>query len=346
MSETAAAAPAASTPAVSSTPSAPVSSGSTSAPNASASTPTVDSGRTQAGTSLPHQDGAGGVTPAGDSDKATAAKEAEVERKFKLKAKVNGVETEREYSQEEMQLYLQKGLGADAKFQEAAQLRKTFQSFVDAVKADPFKAFSDPAFKDIGDFKEHVIKSLANEFEAEERKKADPRAYELEEYKAKVAKYEAAEAASREAATKASEEENNKRMWADTKKTWVEELEKSGFGDNPAFIRQMAEIGREFIDEGLDLNPRNLISEMKLRMEQQHRTVLGGLKGEQLATFLGNDTVNELLRYKVEQLNAAKPKQEPIKPPGSDAAPETDKSPENTNKRDSLKGYYDFLRGS
>lgn len=292
---------------------------------------------------LPMQDGVDAAKPADAKAEAAAEKAAEIQR-MKLKTKVNGREMEREYTAEELTLLAQKGMGADEKFQKAAQLQKTFQSFIEAVKQDPFAAFNDPAFGDLGgNFKNLVIQRLQKEFEMEELAKADPRAYELQQYKEKAERLEAAEKKREADARAAAQEEADKRYWAETKKSWNAALEKAGLAENDHFIREMARVGQDFLEKGLDLNPEHLVAELREQMASQHKLIMGGLKGEKLLSFLGDEVVNEILAYKVQQVKAARKEPEPLKAP-EPAAPKASDDDKFMKPINSLRAFRDFLR--
>ncbi len=331
-SPTAAPAPAPST-------SAPAASPAPAAVTAANGAPAAASGaKTPEGTNLPFADAA---AAGNDHPEAKPGEtKAETAQRVKLKLKVSGREEEREFSESELQLYVQKGMGADEKFQQAAKVQKSFAELQKALKENPFEALKDPAFG--LNLEELAIQHLAKKFQEEDLQKADPGKYELEQYKAKVAAYEAKETAAKEAQAAAQREAQDAKMWEQTSAQWTNALEKSGLGANPAYVKNMAQIALEFIDQGLDLNPEHIVLEMKDRMAQQQKLIYGGLKGEQLAKALGDDLVNELLAHKVAQLKAAKPVQEPIKSPV--AAPPAPKMDAKSSERDALKGMFSFLR--
>jgi hypothetical protein len=287
---------------------------------------------------LPHQD----APESTEAQKAEAKAEAQ---RIKLKLKVSGEEIEKDYTPEELTLLAQKGMGAEKKFADAANIQKVFKEFKSALKEQGFAAFSDPAFADLGDVKQIFIDHLYKEFEAEERKKVDPKAYELEQYKAEVEKYKSQEKERNDAAAKRSQEENDKRQWEVTKKNWVASLEKAGLMDNEVLIHSMAQIGREFLDGGLDLNPDLLVVELKNRMSQQNKMLLGGLKGEALISALGPELVNEILQYKVSLVNKTR-EIEPIKAPEGSVKPSSaDDAEKPVRESHYLRNMREFLKG-
>jgi hypothetical protein len=81
-----------------------------------------------------------------------------------------------------------------------------------------------------------------------------------------------------------------------------------------------------------------LVSEMKTRMADQHKMLMGGLKGEALANYLGDEVVNELLAYKVAEIKG-KNKVEPLVPPE-----ETPKVSEESGKPDRSTKYLRSLK--
>lgn len=307
---------------------------------------TPPSGAAKATSTLPHGGSdAGDAAPANNHPEAAPGEtKAETVQRLKFKHKVDGKEVEREYTMDEVALRLQKAEGAEARFSDAAKIQKTFQSFIKAVQEDPFGAFNDPAFGDLGkNYKQMVIDRLAKEFTDADLQKADPQGFELQKLREEKAQWEAAKKAESDAKAAAVQKEANDRMWAETQKSWNAALEASGLGTNPMYEREMAQIGVEFLERGLDLDPKLLVAEMRNRMGMNQKTLFAGLKGEQLVNALGEDLVNELLTYKVEQVKKARGTQEPIKAPA--AAPV---SPENDDEKprgaDSLRSFSSFLR--
>lgn len=273
---------------------------------------------------LPHRD-----------ESAPAEKPLEVQaeaKKYKFKGKVNGKDLEQELSDEELNLRLQKSYGAEEKFNEAANIRKQFQSFVTEFKKDPFSALKDPELaKHFGevDLLQLAGQRLYDQITAEEAQKADPVKYELEQLRKFKAEQETKEAAAAEAKKKADEDTFYEQRRQVTEKAWVDELTKSGLAGNRHFILEMAKIGHEFLDNGLEPRPDHLVAELKLRLGEQKKAVMGGLKGKALLDFLGDDAVTEILNYKLEELKRGTPAQEPIKAPESAPKPATndDKMP-------------------
>jgi len=305
------AAPSTSSSAPSAAPSAPVPTGASDA--AAAATPTPN---TANNASLPYQDAADPTKAPTDASASSEAAKAEA-RKYKFKGKVNGKEIERELADEELNLYLQKGFGADEKFNEAATVRKQARAFLKAFKDDPFGAVKDPEIaKFLGgemDLLEMAGKRLYEMIEADEMKKADPVKYEMEQLRKRVETFEAKEKAAAEAKQKQQETEFYQRKAEETTKSWAAELEKNGLSGNKAMIYELAKIADVFDRNGLDLNPAHLVAELKNNLAEQKKVVMGGLKGKDLLGFLGEDVVKEILNTKLEELKGGKPVQEPIK---------------------------------
>lgn len=265
---------------------------------------------------------------------------AETVQRLKFKGKVHGKEIERELSPEEVQLYLQKGFGADETFQEGANIRKTFAQLQKALKEDPFEALKDPAFGI--DLEELAVQHLARKFQAEELQKADPKAYELQQYKEKVARYEAEEKARTEREREESQRIAAEKMWAETQKQWDAELEKSGLKGNRQLHIRMAQIAQKLVDNKLDMAPNYIVAELRNELAEEHRMLMGGLKGESLANFLGPDVVAEVAALQLARAQAGKPVQKPIEAPVAPA--KTEKDDELPKPQASLRSYGDFLR--
>lgn len=287
---------------------------------------------------LPFQD-----TPAAAPETA-AEKKAEAQR-IKLKTKVDGKEAENEYTIEELTLLAQKGLGSDKRFNEAANIQKVFKEFKAALKDQGFAAFSDPAFSDLGDVKQLFIDHLYKEFQAEELQKADPREYELQQLRAKNEAYERRQKEAEEKQRAAAQAEADKKQWEVIRKDWVSALERSGLAENEVLVQSMAQIGKEFLERGMDLSPDVLVAELKNRLSAQNRMLFGGLKGQALVNGLGEEIVNEILQFKVAQVQKTR-EVEPIKPPDDAPKPnsgEEDGQSERPSKY--LRNLREFLQG-
>lgn len=346
MSDVPSAAPAA--PAASSTPApaaakpaAPATGVSPAGSNAPASVPAAKANSGVPDAKLPHQDTEGGPTGNNHPEAKPGETKAETIQRMKLKLKVNGKEEEREFAPDELQLYVQKGLGADEKFRESAEVRKTFAALQKALKENPFEALKDPAFG--LDLEKLAIDHLAKKFEAEDMKAKDPVNYELQELRKFKQDQEAARAAEAQRQQEAAAAEAQKLEIAQIKTAWTEALKRGGLDGNESMIRKVAEIAMDFNEQGLDLSPDVLVSEFKRRSSEENRMLFSGLKGESLANYLGDDVVNELLAFKVAQINATKA-QEPLPTPEvPKTADENDEKPLRPERY--LSGYRDFMRG-
>jgi hypothetical protein len=119
--------------------------------------------------------------------------------------------------------------------------------------------------------------------------------------------------------------------WAEMKKTWLTALEASGFGQNEALIKRMAMLGQDYLEKQMDLDPRSLVADLKNQLASENKLLMGGMKGEQLAAFLGPDVLKEVAAYQLSLAQKGKVVQEPIK------ASET----ENTSKKTVEKEPFD-----
>jgi hypothetical protein len=120
-------------------------------------------------------------TNATSTETAVPAQTAEAIRKYKVK--VDGADME--VDEKELLSGYSKSKAADKRFQDAMQMRKQSETFINLLKTDPIKVLSDPA---IG----HDMRKLAEDYLIEQVKNEmmSPEQRELKDIKSKLLKYE------------------------------------------------------------------------------------------------------------------------------------------------------------
>lgn len=264
------------------------------------------------------------TVPVADPAKAAPASVTPAEvRKFKLK--INGAE--REVDEKFLLAHAQKGIAADERFQEAAKSRKTMEALVKKAKEDPDALLRELTGRDPEEiYKEKLSEKLR-------RLTMDPKERELEEYKAKIASFEAEKAARDEADKKAAMDKTTQFFVKKYDKEIPEAIKAAGLPLTEDVIKYTADIMLSNLEEGLDL-PYDVV--MELVRDRYMRGVKGFLSTadkEKLIDLLGEDVVDALIAAKAKKGKAAG--KQPAKQAVS--APEPTKSPYMTP--DELKKY-------
>lgn len=293
------AAPAASAP--SSSPSSSPAPSSSPSTSSSPSAPSSSSAPTQ---STPSNKGVpnapGGNAPQGTAEaKVDAAAKAEEVRKWKLK--VNN--QEREVTEAELIRRAQLGYSADEKFQKANEIKSQAEDFFRMLKKDPMAVLMHP---ELG----LDMRNLAENFLAGELKKEmmPPEQRELEELRAyRAEQQQAAEEAQKQQMTQAQQAEFSRAQKRaateyDTKITEV--LQAADLPKQPRTVKRVAETLKAALEKGYDLDIESAVDMVREEYLADFKQMFGGLKGESLTKFLGDDALREVRQFDLARLKA------------------------------------------
>lgn len=278
-----------STPSASPSPSASSSpSPSSSSPSPSSSSPAPASG------SAPTAQGAQGDVP------AAAGTSAEVKEQIrKLKLKVNGKEVEMD--EPEVLRRAQLAEAADQKFQEAAKTRKQMEEFVRQLKSDPLSILTNP---ELGiDFKGLAEQYLGQELQ---RELMTPEQRELEELREfRRAQEEAAEQARQQEMTASQQREFQalqQRAAKEYDEKITEVLQQSNLPKTPRTVKRVAEMLYNAMEKGYELDINTAVDMVRGDFSTDLTELVGGLDGEGIVKFFGEDVVKKLRKHDLAQL--------------------------------------------
>ncbi len=242
-----------------------------------------------------------GVNPGVMDQKAPSGTEA-ARKARQLSIKVDGqVENIDIDSMDDASLtkQLQLARAASKRMQEAAEIKKQQEAFRERLKKNPVEALKDPEFG--LDVRKMIEEQILREYEeqqmAEPERKAKQMERALAEREAQIAQKEA-EYQERETAAL------NERVFNETKAQFETALSTSGLPNNPHTIAMMAEVAQQNLEAGIELDPSQLAAEVRERLSQTNAHVFKGMQGEQLAKYLGDSVITEVLKYAVERVKA------------------------------------------
>jgi hypothetical protein len=218
-----------------------------------------------------------------------------------LKIKVNGKESDIDIdsmADDELSMKLQLAEAARVRMQETAELKKQFAEFQKAVKDNPWEALKDPAFGlDLDKLaEERILQRYQEEMMPEQERK-------VMEYEKKLKEYE-----SRDAAAKAAKEQElvaraqakmEEQAFEEIQRDFTAALEKGNLPRTPQVMAMMAEVAQINLQHGLELTPAQMAYEVRERLANQQKHFTGNLKGQELADFLGDAVVREVLQYSI-----------------------------------------------
>ncbi len=292
---------------MSDTTAAPAATGASASPSAStSSTPPSSSTTSSATASPPASESSSGTiatTPGTAEGKAEAsaqaAQKAEEVRKWKLK--VNG--QERELGESELLRRAQLGYSADEKFQQASEMRQMTEQFFDALKKNPLAVLTHP---ELGiNFREVAEGYLAKELQ---REMLPPEQRELEDLREFKRKQEE-DAQTREQEQMTQTQQNEARQLQaraakeyDTKITEV--LQATNLPKTPYTVKRVAELLKGALTKGYDLDVQTAVDMVNEGYNKDFKSLFGGLKGEPLVKFLGDDVLREIRQYDLARIKA------------------------------------------
>lgn len=296
----------------SSAPSATSSSSTSSAPSPSAAKPTSEAPAAKnpaaggdPGAPKPQAVDADAPHP-DDTPAEAAAKEAA----RKLKLKING--REREYDEQEVVRLAQLSAGAHEKFAEAAEMRKQAEQFFETLLKDPKSVLLHPELRD-----RINMRQIAEEFLGAELQKEmmSPEQRELEELRAfKRQQDEAKAAQEHEQLTKTQQAEMQalqQRAAQEYDRKISEVLSQSNLPKNAYTVKRVAELLHGALTKGYDLDVQTAVDIVRDGYVTDLQSLVGGLDGEPLVKFLGDDLVKKLRKYDLQRL---KSQMEPAQP--------------------------------
>lgn len=242
----------------------------------------------------------GAVPPVTPPDGLTAAEK----RQWKLA--VNGKETDLDITgiefkdpklEEKLKNLVQKGLGADERFQHSAKVEKMVEQFVHLLKTNPVKALSHPL---IG----HDMRKLAEEYLAKEleRENMDPEKRAMLEEREKLEK-------DREEINREKQTENERKaaeLKSHYSKTYSDDilntLKTSGLPQSPRTVQRMAHYMHAGLVRGVELKASDVLPLVRQDYMDDIKALMGGLDEDALFALVGEDIAGKIRKADMKRL--------------------------------------------
>lgn len=187
--------------------------------------------------------------------------------------------------------FAQKGEAADAKFQEAAYMRKQSEDFIKLLKTNPEAVLGNPAVGlDVQKWAEEFLWNRMQEAKkTPEQKQREQELKELQEYREK--EKTAAERAKQEAFEKAKEQYKGK-LTEDI----INTLAQTNLPKSARTVARMAHYILQAKQSGwVDVSPKDVVDMVREDYVQEHNELLGALPQEELLKIL-NAEVRKKIR--------------------------------------------------
>lgn len=263
------------------------------------------------------------------SEEATPKRKAPQYRKFKIG------EEEVALSDDDIKRDYQKWKGADAKFREAAEAKKSVEQFMKALQEDPESVLSDPRLPI--DRKKLAEKWLIKQIE-EELAPPDPRDLKLSEYERKLKEYEEKENKEKQTAEQKELEAVRESRKSELAKTLNEAMKATHLSAHPesaaAVLREMAMYMRAAKERGEDVTPQELVEHIHNSRFNQLYTLAHQFEGEELIDFLGEEIVNRIRKADLNRIRSSRNSGDSFKTDTSDSYSSSSKKP--TQRLDGL----------
>ena len=264
-----------------------------------------------------------GTPPAGTDPKPPEGLSPAEKRQWKLA--INGKETDLDISgiefkdpkmEEKLKMLVQKGLGADERFQHSAKVERMMEQFVHLLKTDPVKALTHPMFG-------HDMRKLAEEYLAKqlERENMDPEKRAIMEEREKLEK-------DRETINKEKEAENERKTTAlrehfskEYSNDILSTLKTSGLPQSPRTVQRMAHYMYEGLRRGVELKAMDILPLVRQDYMEDIKALMGGLDEDALYALVGDDIAGKIQKAGLKKLKTPAPVV-PLgsQPAGGDAA--------------------------
>jgi hypothetical protein len=190
---------------------------------------------------------------------------------------------------------------AQARFEEAAKMRKTAEQILETQKKNPIQALKDAGLSN-EQIRAAIEKYYYGEFVEPETLTAEQK--KLKEYEEKLKNYEQAELEKKQREEKEQEEQLTTRQREYLQSQIIEALDKSGLPKTKFFASRMAFYMRQNFTNGWEAPIEMIVQQVKKERQGLLSDMSSNSSAEQLIEMLGDETVNKIRKYDLERLRA------------------------------------------
>lgn len=218
--------------------------------------------------------------------------------KEKKKYKVKDGDDELEVDEDEVVRGYQRARAANRKFEEASQVKKQVESFVQALKANPWQALQQLGIDPDEAAYSRVKTKIEREMMSPEEIRAQKEREEYELDREELKKYKEQEA-------KVKFEQEKARAFDSYAKKFTQALEAADIPRSPFTVKRMAEYERQARQAGYELTAQELGELVKEDFHGERSPAYETMNGKQLINYLGTGAVEKI---REEILRQAQPK--------------------------------------
>jgi hypothetical protein len=246
----------------------------------------------------------------GKEDKSEPVSEAKKEEKKeaerrKYKLNVNGRESEREFTDEEIQRRLQTWEAIDEKSKKASEIESQMKNFVQALKSDPLAVLEKLGLGDKLDelSEKRLTTKVKNELMSpEERELAELREFRRQSEE----RQKAQEEEGRTKAEQAQFEEHRSRATKYYDEKITEVLNQSDLPRTPFTIKRIAEVLYSALSKGYELDINTAVDMVRDGYMSDIQSMFGDVPPEKMLKILGPELAKKIRQHDIAQLKARK----------------------------------------
>jgi hypothetical protein len=223
-----------------------------------------------------------------------------------FKVKVDGQEIE--VPESEMVNNYQLRKAADKKMQEAAQMRKQAETFVEMLRTDPIKVLSNP---NLGvNFRELAEQYLVEQMQED---MLDPKDKELREYKRRVEEIESRERQEQQRVDSERVEMLKSKYTESYSQQITEALSEGGLPRTPETVRKIAHYLHLGLQSGIELTAKDVIPYVKNDYIKAQKELFGSTSEDLLLELMGDELAGKLRKADLKRLKGSQPISTPTK---------------------------------
>lgn len=237
------------------------------------------------------------ASPTAENKAPTQQELKEAVKKWKLKSKG---QTREVTDEAELVRLAQLGLGANEKFEQAAQSRKKAEAIIDLFQKDPAKAL-----KALG----HDVRKLAEEYLYTEAQKQmmTPEQREKMEITQEIERLKA----DKEQMLKDQQETRISQLQAkyehDIQNDIIKAIDKYKLPSNPKTVARIAEYMANALENGYELTPQDVAPRVRQDLEEEHRALYNDLSVEDLLKIIGDGQLKKIREYEINKVKSKAP---------------------------------------
>lgn len=240
-------------------------------------------------------------------------KEAAKQLKKILKVKVNGKEVEREIdfdNDDYLREMIQKGEGADQKFQESAALRKQMEAFVQLMQRDPLKALEKLGHNPDEWAEKHIQKRLEEMQKSPEQIEREKLQAELEEMKREKEEFEKQKFTAEQ---QRIQDEYSRQLDQEI----TEGLASSDLPKSPYVVKRVAELLMLGISKGKDVSVKDVLPLAERQIKAEIQQMFAAMPEDLVEKVLGQDVATKLRKRRISKMKPTAPTAADVKPTGN-----------------------------